>query len=662
MKFFSGHKEGKLTLRKKLAFFFVLIAAIPLFFTTIVTLYVGRAALLESVYSDSGRTAAGLASDIDAMLVSNIQLLQAMADSGEIISMDVEKQRSFLNEIAQRTPGISTFIVSDANGVQTVRTKGENTENSERDYFIKLRQGDDFSMSDVQIGHSTGKASLVLAVPIRDSQKNFVGALLGVVDFDKLSKKVLDTRYGASGYAFLVDQKGKIIVHPDGDLMKNMKDVNDLLPVQSALSGKSGSVSYDTQDGKQLAGFSRLPFSGWGVVVQQPESEAVAGTNKIIFVGIGFTLAAILLAALAGIIVASFITKPIGKLLEATNKFSRGDLNASVDIKSGDEIEHLADAFNIMAKHLKNLIQSVKENASRVSSAARDLASSAGEVKQATNQVAVTMNQFAQGAQKQLHELDDNLQEANQMMETSNIVAERTVSVSDLSKDMSQDAKTGDAAVVNAVEKINEIKDTTKLTVGSVKTLEEKSWQIGEILDVISGIAGQTNLLALNAAIEAARAGVHGRGFAVVAEEVRNLAEQSQTATDEIASIIGKIKQHMNDAVSAMDTGNVKVNEGVVVVNQVKQVLLNIMEQIDKNEVLIREMALASKQQMEVTQRMAAGIRQVADIARSSSDSVQTTAAATEEITASMEGITDSANVLAKTAAELQAVISKFQG
>lgn len=662
MKFFSGHKEGKLTLRKKLAFFFVLIAAIPLFFTTIVTLYVGRAALLESVYSDSGRTAAGLASDIDAMLVSNIQLLQAMADSGEIISMDVEKQRSFLNEIAQRTPGISTFIVSDANGVQTVRTKGENTENSERDYFIKLSQGDDFSMSDVQIGHSTGKASLVLAVPIRDSQKNFVGALLGVVDFDKLSKKVLDTRYGASGYAFLVDQKGKIIVHPDGDLMKNMKDVNDLLPVQSALSGKSGSVSYDTQDGKQLAGFSRLPFSGWGVVVQQPESEAVAGTNKIIFVGIGFTLAAILLAALAGIIVASFITKPIGKLLEATNKFSRGDLNASVDIKSGDEIEHLADAFNIMAKHLKNLIQSVKENASRVSSAARDLASSAGEVKQATNQVAVTMNQFAQGAQKQLHELDDNLQEANQMMETSNIVAERTVSVSDLSKDMSQDAKTGDAAVVNAVEKINEIKDTTKLTVGSVKTLEEKSWQIGEILDVISGIAGQTNLLALNAAIEAARAGVHGRGFAVVAEEVRNLAEQSQTATDEIASIIGKIKQHMNDAVSAMDTGNVKVNEGVVVVNQVKQVLLNIMEQIDKNEVLIREMALASKQQMEVTQRMAAGIRQVADIARSSSDSVQTTAAATEEITASMEGITDSANVLAKTAAELQAVISKFQG
>ncbi|MEN6316676.1 MAG: methyl-accepting chemotaxis protein [Clostridiaceae bacterium] len=662
MKFFSGHKEGKLTLRKKLAFFFVLIAAIPLFFTTIVTLYVGRAALLESVYSDSGRTAAGLASDIDAMLVSNIQLLQAMADSGEIISMDVEKQRSFLNEIAQRTPGISTFIVSDANGVQTVRTKGENTENSERDYFIKLSQGDDFSMSDVQIGHSTGKASLVLAVPIRDSQKNFVGALLGVVDFDKLSQKVLDTRYGASGYAFLVDQKGKIIVHPDGDLMKNMKDVNDLLPVQSALSGKSGSVSYDTQDGKQLAGFSRLPFSGWGVVVQQPESEAVAGTNKIIFVGIGFTLAAILLAALAGIIVASFITKPIGKLLEATNKFSRGDLNASVDIKSGDEIEHLADAFNIMAKHLKNLIQSVKENASRVSSAARDLASSAGEVKQATNQVAVTMNQFAQGAQKQLHELDDNLQEANQMMETSNIVAERTVSVSDLSKDMSQDAKTGDAAVVNAVEKINEIKDTTKLTVGSVKTLEEKSWQIGEILDVISGIAGQTNLLALNAAIEAARAGVHGRGFAVVAEEVRNLAEQSQTATDEIASIIGKIKQHMNDAVSAMDTGNVKVNEGVVVVNQVKQVLLNIMEQIDKNEVLIREMALASKQQMEVTQRMAAGIRQVADIARSSSDSVQTTAAATEEITASMEGITDSANVLAKTAAELQAVISKFQG
>jgi len=661
MSFFSGHNAGRVTLKKKLSFFFVIIAVIPLVLTTIATSYVGRTALLDSVYSNSGRTAAGLSSDINATLVSNVQLLQAMADSEEIKSMDIEKQRSFMKDISQRTPGISTFIVSNLNGVQTVRTKGDNTENSKRDYFIKLRQGADFSISDVQIGNSTGKASLVLAVPIRDSQKNFVGALLGVVDFDKLSQKVLDTTYGASGYAFLVDQKGKIIVHPDTDLMRNMKDVNDLLPVQKVLSGENGSVAYNTSDGEQLAGFSQVPFSGWGVVVQQPKNEAVAGTNKIIFVGIGFTLAAILLAALAGILVASFITKPIGKLLVATNKFARGDMQASVNIKSGDEIEQLADAFNTMAQHLKTLIQSVNENASQVASAAKDLSSSAGEVKQATNQVAVTMNDFSQGAQKQLHELESNLQEANQMMEASNIVSERTVSVSDLSKKMSQDAKTGDTAVVNAVEKINEIKDTTKLTAVSVKTLEEKSWQIGEILDVISGIANQTNLLALNAAIEAARAGVYGRGFAVVAEEVRKLAEQSQTATDEIGSIIGKIKQHINDAVLAMDTGNVKVNEGVVVVNQVKQVLLNIMGQIDKNEGLIDEMDKASKQQMDVMQHMTAGIRQVSDIARSSSDSVQTTAAATEEITASMEGITDSANTLAKTAAELQNVISEFQ-
>ncbi|VBB07109.1 Hypothetical protein LUCI_2353 [Lucifera butyrica] len=661
MKIFPLHGIGNFTLRQKLSVFFVVIAAIPLILTTIVISYLSHATMIESVYTNSEKASAGLAGDINATLAANIQLLQAMADTEEIKSMNTEKQILFMKEIGKRTSSISTFIISDANGMQTVRTQGKNTENSKRDYFVKLLHGADFSISDVQIGHSTGKASLVLAVPIRDNRQNVIGALLGVVDFEKLSQKVLDTRYGKSGYAFLVDRKGKIIVHPNQELMQKMVDVSNLAPVQAVLSGKSGAVSYETKDGEKLSGFCNVPLSGWGVVVQQPKSEAVAEATKVTLVGIGFTLLAIILAAFAGVFVATFITRPIGKLVDVTHKFAQGDLTATVDIQREDEMGQLAAAFNAMAGHLKNLIQGVIEHANQVAAASQELSASAGEAERATNQVAVTMTDFAQGSQQQMGKLEKSLQEVNEMTDISNSVAQRADNASALSEDMSKDARTGDSAVINAVEKINEIKNATGLTSSAIKTLEDRSRQISEILNVISGIAGQTNLLALNAAIEAARAGEQGRGFAVVAEEVRKLAEQSQQATEEISSIIGKIKQQTNEAVTAMDTGNVKVNEGVEVVNQVKQVLMNIMEQINNNANLISGMNTASKQQIEVMQKMLAGTQQVADIARKSSAGAETAAAATEEITASMEGIAGSANALAKTAAELQMMVSKFK-
>ena len=87
-------------------------------------------------------------------------------------------------------------------------------------------------------------------------------------------------------------------------------------------------------------------------------------------------------------------------------------------------------------------------------------------------------------------------------------------------------------------------------------TLGDRSQEVGQIVDTISGIAGQTNLLALNAAIEAARAGEQGRGFAVVAEEVRKLAEQSQEAAKHIADLISHIQADTEDAVQAMQEGN----------------------------------------------------------------------------------------------------------
>lgn len=658
---FFGKTGNSVSVKRRLIFFFALVAVIPLILTTIATSYFSREALMQAVYADNEKVAASLAGDLNATLAANIQLLQAMADTDEIKSMEQGKQLPFMKKTDERSEDISTYIVSDEKGAQTVRTKGALAENSKRDYFQKLLQGADYAVSDVQIGHSTGKASLVLAVPIRDEQKNFRGALLGVVDFDNLSKHILATRSGQNGYAFLADRQGKVIVHPDQELMKQMADVSSLAPVQSALSGKNGTVSYDAQDGKKLAGYSFVPLSGWGVVVQQPLQEAMTGANKVITTGILFTLFGILLAVLAGFFLAGIITKPMGQLVNVTQKLAEGDLTVTASVSTHDEMGRLALSFNTMAENLRELIRAVIQHADQVAASSEELSATANEAERATNQVAVTMSNFAQGSQKQVLEIESTLQVAEELTVTASNVAEKASSASHLSEDMDEDAQNGGDAAQNAVKKINEIKDVTVMTSGVISELGEKSKQIGEILDVISGIAGQTNLLALNAAIEAARAGEQGRGFAVVAEEVRKLAEQSQQATGQISQIIGKIRQQTGEAIKAMESGNSKVNEGVNVVQNAEQAFKNITLQIRKNVSMINDINAASEQQLESMQKMAGSAKQVASIAKEANAGAQTTAAATEEMTASMEQIASAAEGLAKTAGELQTMVMKFK-
>ena len=111
-----------------------------------------------------------------------------------------------------------------------------------------------------------------------------------------------------------------------------------------------------------------------------------------------------------------------------------------------------------------------------------------------------------------------------------------------------------------------------------IQLLNNKSKQIGDILEVIQNIANQTNLLALNAAIEAARAGEHGRGFAIVADEVRKLAEKSSVSSSEISKLICEIQDDMSKTVKSMGHVNEEVQSGLVIANETKQNFTEILQ------------------------------------------------------------------------------------
>ncbi|MBP2636144.1 MAG: methyl-accepting chemotaxis sensory transducer with Cache sensor [Firmicutes bacterium] len=654
-------KFVKGSIKRKLIAVFIVIAAVPLVLTTVITSWLSSSALTKDAFENNRKIAEFLAMDINASLISSVQLLQTMADTEDIQSMDKTKQLAVMKKAEGRTENLSTLIVTDSTGAQTVRTKGALASSADRDYFAKIVSGGDYAISDVQMGRSTGKTSVVIAVPIRDAQKKLKGSLLGVVDLETLSKKIASTQIGNSGYAFLVDRQGKIIMHPDDGMVKEMTDCSNFEPVQEAIGGKSGITSYNYNNQKVLAGYSNVASSGWGVVAQLPSNEAMESADKVKMTGIVFTILGILLAVVVGFYAAGVFVKPIHELVRVTQKVAEGDLSHKVTISSKDELGQLASDFNAMVTHLKELIKAVTQTTELVAASSEELAASANEAEKASNQIAGTMTDFAQGSQKQTQEVEKTLKIVANLTNNSQEVSEKTHSATGLSEKMAKAAEIGGEAARNATDKMNDIKKSSALTADAVTALGEKSNQIGQILEVISDIARQTNLLALNAAIEAARAGKYGSGFAVVAEEVRKLAEQSQHATGKISQIVIEIQQHASQAMKVIEGNNSKVCDGVTVVQAAGQALQDVLDQIVGTVRIINDIDAASRQQVEKMQQMNESTDNVLVIAQETSNGAEMVAAATEEVTASMEEIANSADSLAKMANQLQEITTKFR-
>jgi len=648
-------------MRKKLLILFIVIAVTPLVLATAASSYLSNSVITETVHENNQKVAISLAREVTEIVDSKIKVLTVLANTAELQSMDPFKQLDLLKRIGAKYPDMY-FIIADTQGNQTARSvPGVVASISDREYFKQVRAGATISISDVLVAKGTGKTSITIAVPIKDTKNNvFLGVLAGVVDLKILSQDVGETKIGTSGFAFMVDRNGKLIAHPDPNMVQQMADFSQLEPVKKVMSGETGIAQYAIDGSEKLAGYSSIPVTGWGIIAQQPLKEALAGAEKVRYTGIGFTLVAAFIAIIAGIFAASMIVTPIKKLVLAIEKIASGDLTTQITINSRDELGQLAASFNAMGIRLQGLIKSVVGTANHLAASSQEFAATSGEAERSMNEIAATLTTVAQGSQQQTQEMEKTQHSVAHLTKVANSMSQKATSAQGLSLEMASAAKEGQKAVLEATDKMNEIQEITSTTAEVVASLGEKNAQIDNIIDVINQIAGQTNLLALNAAIEAARAGEAGRGFAVVAEEVRKLAEQSQGAAEKISSIIKQIQTQTEEAILVMQSNRSKVDDGVAVVAVSGQALKNILDKIEKSVTMISEINTATESQLQNTQNMADSVEKVAGIAKVSGENVQTTAAAGEEVSASIEEISKAAESLAKSAEELQSLVSTF--
>jgi methyl-accepting chemotaxis protein len=174
--------------------------------------------------------------------------------------------------------------------------------------------------------------------------------------------------------------------------------------------------------------------------------------------------------------------------------------------------------------------------------------------------------------------------------------------------------------------------DETETTNETVKGLAEAAVKIGEVVDLINDIAGQTNLLALNATIEAARAGEAGKGFAVVAQEVKNLANQTAKATEEISSQIGAVQEETNDAVTAIE----KIRG---IIGEVNDIATTISSAVEEQGVSTQEIARNVQQAAKGTQDVNSNIEAVSRAAGETGSAANQVLNASQDMARQAEGL-----------------------
>ncbi len=410
-------------------------------------------------------------------------------------------------------------------------------------------------------------------------------------------------------------------------------------------------------------------------------------------------IAGLLVAILITILIVRSITRPLALMTEAAERIAEGDVDVEIDATSGDEIGRLAQAFRGSVDYLHHMayaageiaagnlaveieprserdtlgraftemrakvagmLREISKGSDTVSTASQEMAQSGQQAGLAVGEIANAVGSVAAGAETQVRSLEQvrNITaEVAAAAHDSAADAEETASAARAAREVAEE---GAAAVTRATDAIRAVQESSAEITATIRDLGAMSDEIGGIVDTITAIAEQTNLLALNAAIEAARAGEQGRGFAVVAEEVRKLAEESQTAAASIGTLIGQIQAGTGRAVQVVTDGARQTDESVETVEQAREAFVRIDSSVQDMGERVDRIAVALQSFVNSSANMQHSLDEALAVAEQSSASAQEVSATTEETSASTQQIAASAQELATTAEHLQGLVAQF--
>lgn len=589
--------------------------------------------------------------------INDVEYLSKIVNASHYESVNTDKLREKLSQYAKLHPEVLFTFVGTASGqmiMEPMDALPDGFDPRTRPWYQKaMEQKGKTIITEPFTDAVTGKMVIAISRTTEDGS-GVIGIDLKLENIAELGKQI---KVGHEGYAIILDQSGKYIVHPTA---KSGSDAKESWVAQ-VMKQDEGELDYVLSNEEKKMMFATNKITGWKLTGTMYASEVENSAQAIL----KYSLLTIAAAVLAGAVLVYFIirsiTEPLRQLVRSVYQISQGNLTEKIEVKSKDEIGQLGVSFNEMVESLRTVIGSVNETVHHLASSSEELTASAEQTSKATEYITAAIEQVANGAENQTMGAEESSRSMEEIASGLHQIAESSAAVTESALDTGKQAEEGGQLVHQTVNQIQSIHHSVNETDQVIRLLFERSQEVEKILEVITGIASQTNLLALNAAIEAARAGDHGRGFAVVANEVRKLAEQAAQSSSQIGELIHEIQQDTQRSVQAMSFVKKEVDSGLTVVAETDESFSRILHSVKQITEQIQEVSATSQQISAGAEQVTAAVSAMAQVSRETSASTQHVAASAEEQLASMEEIATSASSLSRIAEELQSRIGKFK-
>ncbi|SEN35439.1 methyl-accepting chemotaxis sensory transducer with Cache sensor [Pseudomonas sp. ok272] len=553
-------------------------------------------------------------SNIQTWLESRIQLLQSLAQQVAVDgpALDNLKRAVGLPAYA-RNFQLSYF--GSADGVMYSVPAGNRAADYDprtRGWYKAANGAQQTIVTEPYIAASSGKLVITVATPVQH-QGQMAGVAGADIDLSSVSAIINSLNFGGHGHAFIVSSDGKILIHPDSQLV--LKNLSEAYPA-GAPKITPGMQEVEVDGQRQFISFTHVngvPSADWYValVLDQNTAFAMLGEFRTSAL-IAMVIAVLIIITLLGVLI-RVLMQPLLDMGRAMHDIAEGegDLTKRLTIHGQDEFGALGTSFNRFVE--------------RIHTSIREVASATGQVNEVALRVVSASNSSMFNSDQQASRTSSVAAAINQLGAAAQEIAQNAALASQHSSDARSLAKDGQQVVDQTIAAMQQLSAKISDSCGNIETLNSHTVNIGQILEVITSISQQTNLLALNAAIEAARAGEAGRGFAVVADEVRNLAHRTQDSAQQVQTMIEELQVGAREAVSIMTDSQRQSESSVGIANQAGERLGSVTQRIGEIDGMNQSVATATEEQTAVVESINVDITEINTLNQEGVENLQST-------------------------------------